>query len=122
MQAFADVDVNNVDLSVVSSMRFSGGRLAQFACSFLSDYNQSLEISGTEGIIKIHFPFRHPQITIQKKGKEETKVFQDPENAYVYQVEHFSNCILKGKSPSYSPEESIANLKVIQSVYDYIKQ
>ncbi|WP_161974938.1 Gfo/Idh/MocA family protein [Bacillus timonensis] len=122
VQAFADFDDNNVDVSVVSSMRFPGGRLAQFACTFQSDYNQSLEISGTEGIIRVNFPFRHPQIMIQKNGKEEKKVFQDPVNAYVSQVEHISNCILMGKSPSYSPEESIANLKVIQSVYNYLKQ
>ncbi|MEH7238153.1 Gfo/Idh/MocA family protein [Bacillus sp. JJ1562] len=122
VQAFADFDVNKVDLSVVSSMRFPGGRLAQFACTFQSDYNQSLEISGTEGIIKINFPFRHPQITIQKNGKEETVVFLDPVNAYVSQVEHFSKCIFMGKSLLFSPEESIANLMVIQSIYDCIKR
>ncbi|MEH7385958.1 Gfo/Idh/MocA family oxidoreductase [Bacillus sp. JJ1521] len=122
VQAFANYDVNEVDLSVIASMRFPKGRLAQFACTFQSDYNQSLEISGTEGIIKINFPFRHPQITIQKNGKEETEVYKNPVNSYISQVEHISHCILAGKSPSFSPEESIANLKVIQSIYDCIKR
>ncbi len=122
VQAFADFDVNKVDVSVVSSIRFSRGRLAQFACTFQSDYNQSLEITGTEGIIKMNFPFRHPQITIQKNGKQETEVYKNPENSYISQVEHIANCILTGKPPSYSPEESIANLKVIQSINDCIKR
>ena len=117
VQGLAQFDSNHVDVAMVAAMKFPGGRLAQLDCTFESVYNQSIEISGTEGIIKIKFPYRYPQISIQKNGKEETVVFEDHVNTYVSQVEHFGSCIISGETAWYSPEESIANMKVIESIY-----
>jgi len=108
---------NGVDLSMAVSMKFPGGRLAQFDCSFEGEYNQSIEITGTEGIIKIKFPFQHPQLTILKNGKEEQDAYSYQENGYVAQIEHFSDCVLSGESLFFTPEESITNMKVIDTIY-----
>lgn len=122
VQGFARFDHHQIDISMAATMEFPSGRLAQFDCTFESEYNQSLEISGTTGIIKIKFPFRDPQLSIQKNGKEETLVFQERINPYVSQVEHFSNCIITGNSPCYHAEESIANIQVIHKIYESVKQ
>jgi predicted dehydrogenase len=122
VQGMAQLDTNQVDVSIVAAMKFPGNRLAQIDCSFESVYNQSFEISGTEGIIKIKFPFRYPQWTVLKNGREETEVFRDAINTYVAEVEHFSSCILLGETPRYRPEESIANMKVVESIYASIRK
>ncbi|WP_027416742.1 Gfo/Idh/MocA family protein [Aneurinibacillus terranovensis] len=106
-----------VDLSTSAVLKFPGGRIAQFDCSLESVYNQSVEITGTKGIIKIHWPFRHPRLIIQKDGKEESGVFEFQLDEYTEQVEHFGDCILSGQSLWYGPEESLANMKVIDAIY-----
>ncbi|MEW9672996.1 Gfo/Idh/MocA family protein [Ammoniphilus sp. 3BR4] len=110
-----------VDLAAAVSMKFPGGRIAQFDCSFESVYNQSLEITGTEGIIKIHWPFRHPSFKIQKDGKEESEIFDFQLDEYTAQVEHFGDCVLTGQTLWYGSEETAANMKVIDAVYQSMK-
>lgn len=119
--AIAHQSEDNVDLSVGVLMKFSNGRIAQFECSFEGEYNQSISITGTKGLINITWPFRNPVVTIQKNGKLEREAFEFQINTYVAQVEHFNNCILKNQSLFYDSNETIANMRVIDAIYESIK-
>jgi predicted dehydrogenase len=112
---------HEVDLSTSAIMKFSNGRLAGFDCTFEGEYNQTLEITGTEGIIKIKWPFRNPSLTILKNGKEERITYEIQSNSYAAQIEHFCSCILANQLPAVSVEDSILNMKVIDSIYKAIK-
>lgn len=116
---FAD---NGVDLSTAATLEFTEGRLAQFVCSIDSVHKQFIEITGNKGAIKINYPFRHPTITIQKNDKEETEVYDLQHEQYTEQVEHFCDCVLTGQSLWYDDDESIANMKVIDAIYQSAKQ
>ncbi|MEW9672997.1 Gfo/Idh/MocA family protein [Ammoniphilus sp. 3BR4] len=111
-----------VDLSTSAVLKFPGGRLAQFECSIESVHKQLVEITGTKGGIKVSWPFRHPSLNIQKNDKEVKEVFEFQLDEYTAQVEHFGDCILSGQSLWYGPEESIANMKVIDAIYQATKQ
>ena len=111
----------NVDLSIGVLMKFSNGRIGQFDCSFEGEYNQSISITGTKGYINITWPFRNPVVTIQRNGMQEKEAFEFQTNAYVSQVEHFNNCILQKETPFYDFKETIANMRVIDAVYESLK-
>jgi xylose dehydrogenase (NAD/NADP) len=117
VQSFAKLDSSGmVDLTTSSLLRFSGGRIAQFECSIESFHRQSIDITGSAGAIKVTFPFRHPRLMIQKDGMEQTDIFEFQVDQYTTQVENFIDCILDGKKLWYGPEESLANLKVIDTI------
>lgn len=105
-----------IDLSLVATMEFPGGRLGSLYCTFQGEYNQKIEITGTEGFMSICWPFRHPVITIQKGGKTQTEMYHIQINSYTEQIEHFCTCILENNTPIYSPDESIANMTVVDKV------
>lgn len=119
--AISQQSENNVDLSIGVLMKFSNGRIAQFDCSFTGEYNQSISITGTKGLINITWPFRNPVVTIQRNGVQEKEAFEFQINAYVAQVEHFNNCILKKETQFYDFKETIANMRVIDAIYESIK-
>jgi D-xylose 1-dehydrogenase (NADP+, D-xylono-1,5-lactone-forming) len=120
--SMSQLDSNHkVDLATAAIMKFSNGRLAGFDCTFEGEYNQTLEITGTEGIIKINWPFRNPSLTIIKNGKEERMAYEIQSNSYAAQIEHFCSCILTNQLPTVSVEDSIMNMKVIESIYKTIK-
>lgn len=112
---------NGVDLSIGVLMKFSEGRIAQFDCSFEGEYNQSIGITGTKGLININWPFRNPTMTIQKNGMVEREIFEFQLNTYVSQVEHFNACILGKQSLIYDAEQTLANMRVIDAIYGSTK-
>jgi len=52
--------VSSLKWKSVSNADFQHRRLATIDCTFAGSYNQSLEITGTEGIMRIEFPYQHP--------------------------------------------------------------
>lgn len=121
VKAFAVFNEDKVDISLVASLKFSGERLAQFDCTFESEYNQTLEISGTEGVMKIKFPFQYPELTIIKDGMEQKKAFEKHINPYVNQIEHFSSSISSNIPLCYSPEEAVFNMKTLEAIKTAIR-
>lgn len=107
-----------VDQAMAVAMKFPGGRLATIDCTFAGSYNQSLEITGTEGIMRIEFPYQHPKVSLVKKGQLINSVFEYQTNAYVAQIEHFSECVLEGRPSAILPaEDAILNMRVIDRIY-----
>jgi predicted dehydrogenase len=107
-----------VDQAMSVAMKFPRGRLAAIDCTIVGHYNQSIEITGTEGILRIKFPFQHPEVTLIRNGKEISSVFEYQTNTYVAQIEHFSDCILLGQpSALYPAGETVANMRAIDEIY-----
>ncbi|MZQ97448.1 MAG: Gfo/Idh/MocA family oxidoreductase [Acidaminobacter sp.] len=107
-----------VDQAMAVAMKFPGGRLATIDCTFAGSYNQSIEITGTEGLMRIEFPYQHPKVSLTKNGKISTSVFEYQTNAYAAQIEHFSECVLEGRPSAILPaEDAILNMRVIDKIY-----
>lgn len=107
-----------VDQAMAVVMKFPRGRLATIDCSIVGHYNQSIEITGTEGIMRISFPFQHPEVTLIKNGKTTSNVFEYQTNAYMAQIEHFSECVRSHQASGlYAPDEAILNMRVIDRIY-----
>ncbi len=107
-----------VDQAMAVAMKFPGGRLATIDCTIRGSYNQSIEITGTEGLMRIEFPYQHPSVSITKNGKINSSVFEYQTNAYAAQIEHFSECVLEGRPSAILPaEDAILNMRVIDKIY-----
>jgi predicted dehydrogenase len=78
-----------------------------------------LEIVGEQGRIEIPHAFipgtADAKIRLIRGGNVEEAVIPGTDQ-YRLQVEHFSNCVLTGNPPALSPEDAVANTRVIEAL------
>lgn len=125
VQVIADVDpVTGVDLSAFGYAKLNNGATVTFDSSFEMAERDDYEIVGTKGTIKVPHAFRPDknggigQVIVQINGI--TREEAVPGDLYKLEVEHFSQCILDNKEPSYSPELMILNMRVIEACQESI--
>lgn len=116
-----------VDESLAGTLEFPGGLLASIDCSFSTGVSlqQGLTVSGTEGRLIMAQPFRRAEepveIVIDRAdgsdyaGHMET-VLVPGAMQYALMVEHFAEAVLHDKPLSYTPQESLANMQVIDAL------
>jgi predicted dehydrogenase len=96
---------------------------ATFTCSTQLIYNQHAFIFGTEGDIEIEIPFTPMPDTsakiIHKRGAEITVTKFEPCNQYTFQGDQFSLSIINDTDVPTPFEDAVANMRIIQSVFDY---
>lgn len=109
-----------VDTSLSAVLQFPDQSIAHFDCSLEAGDRQFVEVVGSTGSIRMNLPFRPdkgtPMLTITNKTGSWTEIFE-PFNMYTAQIEHFCSCIESNQPLVYSPEQSIANMKVIDAIY-----
>lgn len=94
-------------------------------CSFDEAALNRYEVVGTEGRIEVPFAFRPDQnpngglgevILKDKNGTVKAeKTF--PGNQFAAQITHFSQSLIDGSNPVYTPESTYNNMKVIEALY-----
>ncbi len=122
----ADIDPKfNVDEAAYGIFTMKIGVRAMFNCSFNSPMRNEYIVKGTKGFITVPRAYRpdnhgHEGLIIVDKGNEvrEEKVVSDQ---YKMEVEHFSQVILNDTEPSYTGEDTIQNMNVIDACYESVK-
>ncbi|RIW27094.1 gfo/Idh/MocA family oxidoreductase [Bacillus salacetis] len=117
-----------VDMKASGILSFENGVTASFESGFEQPMNDSYEISGTSGTIKVpsayrpdRFPGGRASIVItDERGEEREEVLEG--NPYEIQVSHFSACILKGEHPVYTSFATMQNIKAIQACYQSMEK
>jgi D-xylose 1-dehydrogenase (NADP+, D-xylono-1,5-lactone-forming) len=124
VQANIDSDYK-VDTSAFGYMQMDNGVHAHFDCSFDMVYRAEYEVIGTKGQIKVPRAFRPDNhggeglVIVQKEGViRDEKIIAD---IYREEVEHISQVILEDGEPSYTGENAIQNMRVIEACYQSIK-
>lgn len=114
-----------VDTSAFGYMQMENGVHAHFDCSFDMVFRAEYEVIGTKGQIKVPRAFRPDNhggeglVIVQKEGvTREEKIVAD---IYKEEVEHISRKILDDGEPSYTGENTIQNMRVIEACYESIK-
>lgn len=98
---------------------------ATFSVSTLSHANQSVEIVGTSGIIKVFVPFNtyvdtKSEILISTAQGDRTVIF-DICDQYGLMFDAFSKTIIKNEETPISLQDSINNMKVIDALFKSAK-
>lgn len=113
-----------VDLSLVGTLEFPNGVLGTIDCSFQvgTSMQQWLQVSGTGGLLHVAEPFRMGEedmtIIVDKADKEGTveQVRVPGANEYQLMVEHFAGAVLNNTDLSYTLEDSLANMRVLDAL------
>jgi predicted dehydrogenase len=116
-----------VDMSVIGVLDFDNGVTALFDAAMDRTRIDYYEIIGTKGSIRVpnafvpHFNNGEASLFINSEGGKyrEEKVSG---HQYVLQVEYISRCVLEGKIPNHTLENTIQNLKVIEACLESIER
>ena len=104
-------------------LRFSRERLATFTCSFGSAIVSQYELVGTKGLLRLENAYEYLGelkciTTINSKTTE--KIFK-PGDQFAPELIYFSNCILNDRAPEPSDKEGLADVRVINAIYESAK-
>jgi predicted dehydrogenase len=119
--------VMGVDILTSSILEFADG-VATFTCSTRAEDDQRVHIYGTLGRISIGIPFNIPpdrptQVFVTAGGDPpvdpDTEVLTfEVKDPYTAEVEQFAAAILDGLPMPVPPEDAVANLRVIERIFD----
>lgn len=122
VQAQAVYHPSGVDVHFVGLLRFPDSGLATVEASFISALQQTYTVVGSEGAIELpHDAFipwdKDTLFTVRRKNQE---VGQEHVGAgadeYQLMVEHFSDAVLGRAKPAFSPEDSVRNMRVLDTL------
>ena len=116
-----------MDTTTSAILEFEGG-VATFTCSTRSETDQRVHVYGTEGRISIGIPFNIPpdrptEVFVTAGGDPpvspatETLTFAtaDP---YTVEAERFAAAVLDGTPVPVEPADAVANLRVIERIFE----
>jgi glucose-fructose oxidoreductase len=101
-------------------MRFPDERLATFTCSFGAADVSRYSLIGTKGRLAADPAYEYAsgikqQLTIGEKTK--TKTFPKRDQ-FAAEISYFSECILKDREPEPSGLEGLADVRIVQAIYE----
>jgi predicted dehydrogenase len=112
---------SGVDLTFAGQMRFAGGALAQFDCSFQAAFRWGAEVVGSEGVLVLDSPWKpgadEPPIIRLLRGDGEELMPVVDVDPYLCEVEAMADCVLDGAEPVVSLSDSRGNVATINALY-----
>ena len=105
------------------TLKFPGERLANFVCSFGAADVSRYTLVGTKGVLTADPAYEYSeglnlQITIEEKTSKRHFPKRDQ---FAAEIAYFSDCILEDKEPEPSGLEGMADIRVVEAVYDSIR-
>jgi predicted dehydrogenase len=113
-----DERFEDVDASTVATLRFPGGRLAQFTCSQAAASVDTYRLVGTKGDLRVEPAYTYYEaiehfLTIDGKTSKDSFPKRDQ---FGPELVHFSRCILDGDEPEPSGYEGLADVRVLAAI------
>ncbi len=111
---------SGVDISFTAQLTFQGGITAQFDSGFRTQFRMYTEISGSKGSIYLPMAFK-PSLRSYihlTKGNNTTQIAVDGKLLYLDEVEEMTDCVLEGRQPILSLEDSRGNIAAIRALYE----
>jgi len=122
VQAQAVYHSAGVDMHLVGTLRFEREKFAMLEASFISALQQTYTVVGSDGAIDLpHNAFipweKDAGYTLRKKDDAvgEEHVIQGADE-YQLMVEHFSDAVLGQTALDHTPDDSIANMRVLDAL------
>jgi len=119
VRAFATArTLHGVDVEMNGILWTEDGRTATFDCGFTLPLRQWLEITGSEGVVRIPEMWvpRQPSFFVEREGRgvEEVRVAEDDQIQHM--LEDFGRAVLDGRPVSPPPEEAVRTLRVLDAL------
>ncbi|MFB6285753.1 MAG: Gfo/Idh/MocA family protein [Candidatus Bipolaricaulia bacterium] len=118
-RSFEHPDFPGVDAQLQGMLEFPDDRFALVDSSFRLNAQQTIEISGPDGLIRANGLFNPPipnvYLEIAEGTDLRTETF-DPRYRFHRQVEHFTACVREGRTPETDGAHAIGNMKTIEAL------
>ncbi|HSE42817.1 MAG TPA: Gfo/Idh/MocA family oxidoreductase [Acidobacteriota bacterium] len=114
-------DANEMTSAV---LRFPDERLATFTCSFGAADTSMYKVVGTEGDLRVEPAFEYAGDLIHHltlNGKTRKRTFKKRDQ-FAPEIEYFSNCILRNKTPEPSGEEGLIDVHIIEAILESARE
>lgn len=101
-------------------MRFPNERLAMFTCSFGSSDVSQYDLIGSKGQLRLENAYEYQgELTCVATidGKKTEKTFK-PGDQFAPELIYFSDCIIHDRAPEPSGNEGLADVRVINAIYE----
>jgi glucose-fructose oxidoreductase len=108
---------------VSATLRFPGERLATFICSFGAADASIYHVVGTKGRIELRNGYEYVEpieLRMTIEDKETSREFGQRDQ-FAPELLYFSDCILKNKEPEPSGEEGLADVRIVEALYQSAK-
>ena len=109
-----------IEEMVSVAMRFPEERLAVFTCSFGATDVSRYTVLGTKGKLTADPAYEYAEgIKLEVTTGEKTKKRTFPKrDQFAAELSYFSDCILKNKEPEPSGFEGLADIRIIEAIYE----
>ena len=117
--ASADPRFEHVEESVSALLRFPGGRVATFTCSFNAADVATYRVVGTKGDLVVDQAYEYAGEIIHRmtvNGRTREKTFP-PRDQFAPELVHFSDCVMSGADPEPNGWEGLADVRIIEALY-----
>ena len=109
-----------VDETTGAVLRFPGERIATFTSSFGGADSSAYTVVGTKGSLRLDpaFEFAGELAYELKVGDRTTRREFPRRDQFAPELVHFSECVLAGRDPEPSGREGLADVRVIEALYE----
>jgi D-xylose 1-dehydrogenase (NADP+, D-xylono-1,5-lactone-forming) len=120
VRAFARArTLNGVDVEVTGQLAFADGRTASFDCGFTLPFRAWLEVTGTDGVIRVpEMWLPRPKATweVERNGEPAEAHAIEGEDQMVHMLDDFAQAVWAGRDPSPSADEAVKTLRVLDAL------
>jgi len=105
------------------TMKFPDDRLATFTTSFGATDIGRYTLVGTKGVLTADPAYEYSGALNLKIdiGKKSAKRNYPKRDQFAAEISYFSDCILQGKDPEPSGEEGLADVRVVEAIYESVQ-
>lgn len=120
----SDPRFTEVEESLTCSLRFPGGMLATFACSFGADAISWLEVVGSNGRIRLNnaYDYQGEHSLERWRGNRHFLRTFPQRDQFGPELIVFSDCVLDGKPPEPDGWEGLADVRIVEALYRSAKE
>jgi glucose-fructose oxidoreductase len=118
-----DERFKSVEEGLAVSLRFKGGRVANFVCSYGAADRSYYEVVGTEGVLEVENAYEYTTpmaVTLVKNGKRKRRSFRKSDQIAA-EVQYFVRCIRNEIEPEPSGAEGLADIHIIEAIQEAVK-
>jgi predicted dehydrogenase len=119
----SDPRFEKVEEMTAVTMKFPGDRIATFTASFGATDISRYTLVGTKGVLTADPAYEYAGALGLKidTGKKSTKRNYPKRDQFAAEISYFSDCILQGKDPEPSGEEGVADVRVVEAIYESVR-
>ena len=120
----AKVPGAEVEDAAYISLVFPGGRTAQISVGFDSWASQYVEISGYDGLLRMEKAWNNESkaVTLEHHSADGVEEINFPPTyQFTHQLEHILDCLDSGQPHRISPQNSIAQMRVLDAVAESMR-